>query len=88
MKRINDWLIDSFGSIRGTVVNEEGEAVSPIATSRVVERDGAIVTTRNGSRYELLTPLESHMGRFVLDKYFGGAKDALAAVDYRILNHD
>ena len=88
MKRINDWLIDQFGHIHGSVVDEEGNFVTPINTSRVVKREGNIVTTRSGSHYELLNALESHMGRYILDKYFNGAPDALAAIDYRIINHD
>ena len=87
MKRINDWLIDEYACIHGTVVDSEGAAVTGITTSRVVNREGNIVITRTGSRYELLKALESHMGRFILDRYFDGAADELAAIDHRIINH-
>lgn len=88
MKRITDWFIDSHGSIRGSVIDSEDRFVTVITTSRVVKRDGNVVTTRSGSHYQLLEPSAIHMDRLFLDKFFDGAADALAAVDYRILNHD
>lgn len=87
MKRINDWFIDSFGSIRGNVIDSEDKFVTVIHTSRVVKREENVVTTRSGSHYELLEPA-AIMDRLFLDKFYEGAADALAAVDYRILNHD
>ena len=88
MKRVNGWLIDSFGSIRGDVVDSEGTRLTGIRTSRVVKRDGNIVTTHSGSRYELLEPSSVHMSRYILDMWFDGATDALAAIDHRIINHE
>lgn len=88
MRRINDWLIDSFGCIHGTVVDPEGAFVTRISTSRVVKRDGNIITTRSGSNYELLEPSSSHMNASLLEMYFDGATDALSAIDHRILKHD
>lgn len=88
MKRINHWLIDSFAAIRGEVVDEEGRLITEIHTSRVVSRDGNIVTTRSGSKYELLEPSGIHMHPDILSMWFDGAKDPLAAIDYRIINHD
>lgn len=87
MKRINDWFITSYGSIRGNVIDSENKFVTAIQTSRVVKREGNVVTTRSGSHYELLEPA-AIMDRLFLDKFYEGAADALAAVDYRILNHD
>lgn len=84
MKRIDEWLVDSQGSIRGIVVDSDRKYVTPIHTSRVVHRDGNVVTTRSGSHYELLEPCKVHMDRYVLDAYFDGAKDPLAAIDYSI----
>ena len=88
MKRINQWLIDSFGSIRGDVVDAEGKRLTGIHTSRVVKREGNIVTTQSGSHYELLEACSVHMSEFVLQRYHDGASDPLAAVDHRILNYD
>lgn len=84
MKRINEWLIDSRGSIYGNVVNEEGEFVSPIKTTRVVKREGNVITTRSGSHYELLEASSVHMDRLMLDRYHDGAESPLAAIDLRI----
>lgn len=88
MKRINEWLINSYGQIRGVVVDADGATVTGISTSPVVKREGNIVTTQSGSRYELLEAMMPHMDQFILDKYFGGAADPLAAIDYQIANRE
>ncbi len=88
MKQLDDWLIDGYGSLRGNVLDADGKFVMAVHTSTVVKREGNVVITRSGSRYQLLEPSKIHMDRFMLDKFFGGAADALAAIDYRIFNHD
>lgn len=52
MNRIDHWIPDTAGHIRGDV-KENGKG---IRTSRIVSRVGNIITTKSGSQYELGTP--------------------------------
>jgi len=80
MKRIIYWSIDHFGSIRG---DTDGEDIDRgIRTSPVVARDGNIVTTRSGSKYELIDPPHPFMADpETLRQHWNGATSPLDAVD-------
>lgn len=89
MQKINTWLIDGVGSIRGFTVKLGDDRETGIRTSPVVSRDGNVVTTKSGSQYELVDPPHWHMSdRDVVRLNFGGETDPLKAIDYRIANRD
>jgi hypothetical protein len=80
MKKIIHWAITSSGSIRG---DTDGEPIDRgIHTSPVVSRDGNIVTTCSGSRYELIDPPHPFMtDPETLRQHWNGATSPLDAVD-------
>jgi hypothetical protein len=80
MKKITHWSIDHFGSIRGDTIGEPID--KGIRTSPVVARDGNVVTTRSGNRYELVDPCNPFLADpELLKRNWKGATSALDAVD-------
>lgn len=80
MRRIIHWSINHAGSIRG---DTDGEPIDRgIRTSPVVSRDGNIVTTASGSKYELIDPPHPYMtDPETLAQNWNGATSPLDAVD-------
>ena len=79
-KIVTDWLPAKNGAIRG-MIGERG-----ITTSRVVSRDGFLVTTESGSVYQLDStkphPYVDDQG--CRDDFYGGAKSLEEALDWTI----
>ena len=76
---IDYWIPDAFRCIHGRI-----EGKRDIRTSRVLKRDGKVVTTKSGSRYELGTPHSSLTDVTLRRKRYGGAKSVYGAIDYCI----
>lgn len=88
MRRITDWVIDGYGSIRGDLLNEDGEREKGIKTSRVVERIGNVVKTKSGNQYQLIEPQPIMIDKESLHRFFHGATDHWDAIDKRIASRD
>jgi hypothetical protein len=80
MRKIVHWSIDQLGSIRGDTIGEAHDR--GIRTSPVVSREGDIVVTRSGNRYQLVDPPHPYMTDIeCLNLHWFGATDPLDAID-------
>ena len=80
MRELNNWDIQRGG------ISGEDETGKRILTSRIVSREGDVVTTKTGSKYKLL---ECHKDAYIRlqeirDLYWEGAEDEWECLDVQI----
>jgi hypothetical protein len=79
VKRLTNWIV-SNGRLAGTLVGTDKD----IRTSAIVAREGKVVTTHSGSRYELVDPPHPYMTDVSMLRAHWHATSGLDAIDVAI----